>query len=126
MIDNAVTIDRLKRFLYSNFTESISLDGFFQKFYHGKVKSAKRKFCASLAAYSLVCYFLQVKDRNNGNILLHKKGYIVHIDFDFFLSNFPGFPIFSFLGNINQKNYQIFIKIYYKIFYFKFLKIIFL
>ena len=90
MIDDAVTIDRLKRTLYLNFNESISLDIFFQKFYGTKVKNAKYKFCASLAAYSLVCYFLQVKDRNNGNILLHKSGNIIHIDFDFFLSNFPG------------------------------------
>lgn len=44
----------------------------------------------SLAGYCLVTYFLQVKDRHNGNILLHRDGYIIHIDFGFFLSNAPG------------------------------------
>ena len=44
----------------------------------------------SLAGYSLVTYFLQVKDRHNGNILLHRDGSIIHIDFGFFLSNAPG------------------------------------
>ncbi len=44
----------------------------------------------SLVAYSLVMYFLQAKDRHNGNILLHKSGKILHIDFGFFLSNLPG------------------------------------
>ena len=31
-----------------------------------------------------------MKDRHNENILLHRDGYIVHIDFGFFLSNSPG------------------------------------
>ena len=91
MINDAVTIDRLKRALYDNFNEMITLDVFFKRFFTKKLrKEAKRRFCSSLAAYSLVCYFLQVKDRHNGNILLHKSGYIIHIDFDFFLSNYPG------------------------------------
>lgn len=48
------------------------------------------KFTKSLAAYSLVMYFMQVKDRHNGNILLHRDGRVIHIDFGFFLSNAPG------------------------------------
>ena len=44
----------------------------------------------SLAAYSLVMYFLQAKDRHNGNILLHRNGSLVHIDYGFFLTNAPG------------------------------------
>lgn len=54
------------------------------------VHEAKKKFTQSLSAYSLVMYFLQVKDRHNGNIMLHRDGKILHIDFGFLLSNAPG------------------------------------
>lgn len=67
-----------------------SLKQFFKVQFKDNYKVAQKNFCKSLAAYSLVTYFLQVKDRHNENILLHKDGYIVHIDFGFFLSNAPG------------------------------------
>jgi len=55
-----------------------------------RYKKAVDNFTSSLAAYSLVCYILQVKDRHNGNILMDIEGHIIHLDFGFFLSNAPG------------------------------------
>jgi hypothetical protein len=53
-------------------------------------KKICNNFIESLVGYSLLCFFLQIKDRHNGNILINPENRIIHIDFGFILGNFPG------------------------------------
>ena len=91
MVNDSLSLDQLKQK-----TNHISLKDFYINYYgNGNedsplYKKAMINFVSSLAGYSLVCYFLQIKDRHNGNILIDKEGHIIHIDFGFLLSNSPG------------------------------------
>ena len=71
-------ISNLKKYFTINFSHGIEYE------------TAIKNFINSLVGYSLVCYFFDVKDRNNGNILIDDKGNMFHIDFGFLLNKSPG------------------------------------
>lgn len=69
--------------------------GFTLKSYYDAMFSdkehARKCFLESLVGYSLATFFLQVKDRHNGNIMVDGDGHIVHVDFGFMMGEHPGF-----------------------------------
>ena len=54
------------------------------------LEEAQRNCMHSVAAYAVVQYILQLKDRHNGNILIDSVGRMVHIDFAYMLGWAPG------------------------------------
>ncbi|KAJ2667367.1 phosphatidylinositol-4- kinase [Coemansia sp. RSA 1199] len=88
VIPNSISRDQMGR-------EKVnSLGDYFATKYGGvdsiQYQQARNNFVQSLAAYSVLSYLLQFKDRHNGNIMLDDEGHIVHIDFGFILDIAPG------------------------------------
>ena len=83
---NTVSLHQIKK-------QHNSLPEYFRKEFGSETSetylTAQLNFVRSVAAYSLICYLLQVKDRHNGNILLDSEGHIIHIDYGFVLNNSP-------------------------------------
>lgn len=131
-INNAMSIHSIKKSLTEISVSSgqnpkgrvASVHDYFQKVYgdtnSSKYRKAQSNFAKSLAAYSIICYVLQIKDRHNGNIMLDNEGHIIHIDFGFLLSNSPGsvgfeaapfkltFEYIEVLGGIESPAYNMF------------------
>ncbi|RHZ29744.1 hypothetical protein DYB37_001408 [Aphanomyces astaci] len=94
-IADTISLDSLKK----NDPEFVSLQDFYARRFGDPSSStglaAQKAFVESMAAYSIVCYLLQIKDRHNGNILVDADGHVIHIDFGFMLSNSPGNAAFE-------------------------------
>ena len=74
-IPDTISLDSLK-----NAPGFTTLDDWFHAHFCWGPRGADRErvarlnFARSLAAYSIICYILQIKDRHNGNILVDRRG----------------------------------------------------
>jgi len=100
-VENAISIDGLKKSFGGNWT---SLKRYFEETFSDdgsgglSLNDATTNFVESLAAYSIVCYVLCIRDRHNGNILLDDAGHIIHVDFGFMLCGSPGGRVLQQMG----------------------------
>ncbi|OSS54503.1 hypothetical protein B5807_01599 [Epicoccum nigrum] len=88
VLPNSISRDMLGR-------EAVNrLDDYFVSRYGNedsiRFQEARSNFVKSMAAYSVISFLLQFKDRHNGNIMIDDAGHIIHIDFGFCFDIAPG------------------------------------
>ncbi|KAJ4370467.1 phosphatidylinositol-4- kinase [Neocucurbitaria cava] len=88
VLPNSISRDMLGR-------EAVNrLDDYFVSRYGNedsiRYQEARSNFVKSMAAYSVISFLLQFKDRHNGNIMIDDAGHIIHIDFGFCFDIAPG------------------------------------
>lgn len=88
VLPNSVSRDMLGREavngLYEYFTTKFGPESSIE------FQKARNNLAKSLAAYSIISWLLQFKDRHNGNIMYDDQGHILHIDFGFCFDIVPG------------------------------------
>lgn len=88
VLPNSVSRDMLGREavngLYEYFTTKFGPENSIE------FQKARNNLIKSLAAYSIISYILQFKDRHNGNIMYDDQGHVLHIDFGFCFDIVPG------------------------------------
>ena len=85
-----------------------------------KVSTIKERFAKTLAISSCLSFILGLGDRHSSNIMISKKGHIIHIDYGYILENPIHSTIFNhpvirissemidFLGGVNGDYYRLF------------------
>ena len=85
-LNNTSSIDGILK----NIPKEWDLNKFYRTYFKGDTfKNAQQNFANSLAGFCLLSYYLDIKDRHNGNIMIDNKGHIMHIDFGFLLGTSP-------------------------------------
>ncbi|RVD90670.1 Phosphatidylinositol 4-kinase [Tubulinosema ratisbonensis] len=87
-VPDAITRDQMGKEGYLSI-----MDFFENKFGFRECKKydlALQNFVSSYVGYSLLTYFVNIKDRHNANIMINKDGNLIHIDFGFIMELSPG------------------------------------
>ena len=85
-LNNSSSIDGILK----NIPKDWDLNKFFRYYFKGKdFAKVQENFANSLAGFCLLSYYLDIKDRHNGNIMINNEGRIMHIDFGFLLGTSP-------------------------------------
>jgi len=107
-VANAISLSDLKKSYGSSWH---SLKSYFETAFpladqgaggHPSRSEAIMNFIWSMAAYSIVCYVLAIRDRHNGNILIDERGHILHVDFGFMLCGAPGGRVLQGMGGFEH------------------------